>query len=80
MRVVSESPWCVVRVVSKSPGLGSLSQLDRFEEAEHYLVPAYEGALESLGPDHRYTKIIRSYVFKFYTRWKKSDIAELYAP
>lgn len=58
----------------------TLAFLDEFEEAENYILSALNGLVETLGADHRYTKIIRSYAFDCYTRWSKPEIAAHYAP
>lgn len=58
----------------------SLTKLERYDEAEGYLLPAYNGLVEILGPEHRYTVIVRKYLHELYTNWNKPEIAEQYAP
>ncbi len=63
-----------------SASLGrSLMKLERFSEAESFLLPAYKGLAEVLGEEHRYTVIVGRYVYDLYTSWDKPDLAKLYS-
>lgn len=58
----------------------SLGKLDRFEEAEGYILSAHDGLVDVLGAEHRYTVIVRKYVHELYTNWGKPDKAARYEP
>ncbi len=56
------------------------SVLEEYELAEELLLRSYQGLVDLLGVDHRYTKVAKDYLYTLYTRWEKPDLQAQYAP